>query len=240
MAESSWPFDNQDTTEEQYSEIFKRLANTGVIGDPSTSDLKPFGDSSGMQVKLSVGYAFVRGFMYKNDAVKTLTVEAADTNPRIDMAILRLEPATNIVSALIKKGTPAASNAQPPALTQTDAGVFELGLGLVGVDASVSTITAAKVTDARQFTGSQWGRWATSGRPSSPKRGDAGFNLTTAAPEYWNGTTWAPFMDAQIDSSRVLNQQNINAGRISGQKITSSNTGAPSSPAIGDMWVDWS
>ncbi|AYD87364.1 hypothetical protein SEA_VALENTINIPUFF_69 [Microbacterium phage ValentiniPuff] len=42
-------------------------------------------------------------------------------------------------------------------------------------------------------------------------------------------------------AAMIEDQQNINAGRVNGVKVTSSNTGvAPAGPAIGDVWVDWS
>lgn len=44
-----------------------------------------------------------------------------------------------------------------------------------------------------------------------------------------------------ITAASITDQQNINAGRVNGVKITSSGTGiAPAGPAVGDLWADWS
>lgn len=242
MAESSWPFDPDDTTETQYSQIFRNLTMTGVVGDPSTNDLKPFGDSSGMQIKVPVGFAFVRGHMYYNDSVLTKAVAAAATSPRVDRIVLRLDPTNNRITCEVLAGTPAASPTLP-ALTQTDAGIYEAQIGQIAVGASVSTITAAVVTDDRVFNSDPFGKWWTPQRPTAAtglRRGDAGFNFTTGTPEYYDGTNWQPFAPAQITANQISDQQNINAGKISGRRVTVSNTGAPSSPAVGDVWIDWS
>lgn len=239
MTQTSWPFDNADTNEEQFSEIFKRLTLTGVVGDPSTNDLKPYGDSTGMQVKIPAGYAFVRGFLYKNTAPDAVVpIQAASAFQRLDYVVLRLDPSVNSVVAAAVAGTSA--NALP-ALTQTDAGIFEMPIGIVTVGTGVSTIAADKVADARLFNSKPFGKWTTSNRPTNPTRGDAGFNFTIGAPEYYDGTQWQPFMATSITAAMISDQQNINAGKLSGRKFTVNNTGtAPASPAFGDVWIDFS
>jgi len=97
MAQTSYPFDNTDTTEAQYSQLFRRLQYTGVWGDPSTTALKAFGDSSGMQVKVPAGFGLVRGHFYSSSAQETLAIGASSTNPRIDLIVLRLDPTANTI-----------------------------------------------------------------------------------------------------------------------------------------------
>lgn len=43
-----------------------------------------------------------------------------------------------------------------------------------------------------------------------------------------------------ITASQISDQSNIDAGRINGKKFTVTNGSAPSSPAVGDVWVDYS
>ena len=73
MTQTYWPFDNADTTETQYSQLFRRLQNTGVWGDPLDNTLKILA-SAGMTVTLKAGYAFIRGHMYYNDADVAIVV----------------------------------------------------------------------------------------------------------------------------------------------------------------------
>lgn len=191
MTESSWPFDGTDTTETQYSYLFSRMALTGVYGDPSTSDLLPFGDSSGMQVKLNAGFAIVRGFMYYNDAVKTIAVPAAESQPRIDAVVITLDPTANTIVASVKKGT-AAANPVAPTLNQSTTAAYEMLLGYIAVAASAATITAANVTDARPFTDLDFTTWTNATRPAANavRRGTLGYNATTGTLEYSDGTNW--------------------------------------------------
>jgi len=150
MSESSWPFDGVDTTETQFSQWARNIGE-GVKGSIATSDLKAFGDSSGMNVKLPAGQAMVRGHYYSNTAQLTLTIPTAHaTLPRIDSIILELDPAANTIVSKVLAGTPA-STPVATALTQTDAGIWQQLLATVAVGAAVSTIAVGNVTDARSF-----------------------------------------------------------------------------------------
>lgn len=147
MAQTSWPFENIDTNETQFSQWARNIGE-GVINDKGL-ELEPFADSSGMQVKVKTGEALVRGHYYLNDAQVTLTVApASSTQARVDRIVLRLDPLANSIVLAVKTGTPGASPT-PPALEQTDAGVWELNLGLVNVAAAATTIAPSAVTDQR-------------------------------------------------------------------------------------------
>lgn len=197
MTQTSWPFENADTTEAQFSQLFRRLQTSGVSGAPSTTDLKVTGDSTGMQVKVAAGYAIVRGHAYYNSAEVTLAIGAASTNPRIDLVVLRLNPTANSITLVVVPGT-AAVTPVAPTLTQSDEANYDLPIGSVLVGASVTTIAPAAVTDVRPFLGTQFGRWTTATRPASPVIGTAGFNTTLSIPEVWNGTAWAGFTPVNI------------------------------------------
>jgi hypothetical protein len=246
MAQTSYPFDAQDTTEAQYSQLFRRLTFTGVIGAPAGSELKPFGDSSGMSVKVPAGNAIVRGHFYKSDAQETLTITASSTNPRRDLVVLRLDPSANSIVLAVKAGTPASSPSDP-SLTQTDEGIFELALARVTVPANAVTISASDVTDLRTYIGQQLGLWTTAQRPSAPTVGTAGFNVTTGSVESWNGTAWktVQFSDDALTASRLsaTEQASLNAGRIRAGGTSSGaattifvQSGTPTANAVGDLW----
>lgn len=243
MAQTSWPFENADTTEAQYSQLFRRLQTSGVSGSPATTDLKVTGDSTGMNVKVAAGYAIVRGHAYYNSSQVTLTIGAAGASPRIDTVVLRLDPTANSIVLAVVAGTPGASPVAPT-LTQTDEGTFELAIGSVAVGASVTTISAGNVTDVRFYLGSQFGRWTTATRPSAPLVGTAGFNTTNSAPEYWDGSAWVSFTPAitaaMISSTEQANlvSGKIRAGGTSAGTATTIfvQSGTPTANATGDLW----
>lgn len=238
MTQTSYPFDAQDTTEAQYSQLFKRLTFTGVSGTPAGTELKASGDSSGMNVKVAAGFAIVRGHAYNNDAQVTLTIGASSTNPRRDLVILRLDPSSNSVVLAVKAGTAAASPSDP-ALTQTEEGVYELPVARVTVPANAVTISASDVADLRTFVGAQWGRWTTALRPASPVIGTGGYNTSTSRPEVHNGTTWkgVAFEGEAVTASQLSagEQALLNAGKVNGSKVSVQAT-APTSPSLNDLW----
>jgi len=152
MAQTSWPFENVDTTETQFSQMFRNIGE-GVKGSSAGTELKPFGDSSGLQVKVPAGQALVRGIYYVSTATETLAIAAAHaTLGRIDSVVLELDPSANAILLKVLTGT-AASTPVAPTLTQTDAGIWQQLLATVSVAAAATTISAVNVTDARSFLG---------------------------------------------------------------------------------------
>lgn len=241
MAETSYPFDGVATTEAQYSQLFRRLNSTGVWGAPTDTSVKATGDSSGMNVKVSAGYAMVRGHFYNNSAQATLTIAASSSNPRKDLVVLRLDPTANTITLAVVTGTPSATPADP-SLTQTDVDVYEMAIARVNVPASASTIAAANVDDLRPFMGTQFRAWTTNNRPASPTVPTVGFNTTLNAPEYWNGSAWVLFMPA-ITASMITDAANLVSGKIYAGGSTSGvattvfvQSGTPTANAIGDLW----
>lgn len=149
MAQSSWPFENIDTSETQFSQWARNIGEGVKTG--ALNELEVFADSTGMQVKVKSGQALVRGHYYQSTAEEILTVTAADlTNPRIDTVVLELDPSANSIVLKVIAGSPAPSPSPEP-LVQTDAGVYQIKLGEVLVDAAATTIAAGKVTDSRGY-----------------------------------------------------------------------------------------
>lgn len=277
MAESSFPFENADTTEEQFSRLFARLADNGV-GSGLTVSV-----SGGMNIAVAVGSAIVQGFFYENlTTAKTLAVTAANgTYTRKDYVILKLDLAANSVTAIMKNGTADVGGGTLPTLTQT-ASVWEYPIAVVTVPAGAVSLVAGNIDNwldrqsSRVFTYSsttQRGRV-----PVTAGQITIGINTATRILEIYNGSTWVSVPEltwdaisgkpttfaptahthAQTDitglttslsnldsakapvshthtASQITDQSNIDAGRISGKKITVSST-APSSPATGDLW----
>jgi hypothetical protein len=147
MAQTSFPFENIDTSETQYSLLFRNVGE-GVI--PSRYfQLEPYADSTGMNTKVKTGDALVRGHYYNSTVEVELAIAASDPSlPRIDRVVLRLDPSANTIILAVLQGVPDAAPA-PLALTQTDGDVYEFPVALVSVEAGVTTIAPGNITDQR-------------------------------------------------------------------------------------------
>jgi hypothetical protein len=147
MAQTSWPFENIDTSETQYSLLFKNVGE-GVIPDRGLK-IEPYADSTGMTAKVKTGDALVRGHYYNSTAETSLTIAAAHASlARIDRVILRLDPSANSIILAVLEGVADAAPA-PAALTQTEGDVYEFPVALVAVGAGVTTIAPGNITDQR-------------------------------------------------------------------------------------------
>jgi hypothetical protein len=215
MAESSYPFENIDTTETQFSRWARNFQESGVKGVPGDGNLAVLADNSILQVSVEPGQAFVRGHYYEN--TEALTVELAPTGSqvRIDAIVLELNPDDDYVKVVVVPGDPVNSSPEPPALTQTDAGIYQLLLAHVAVPVAGVAITQSMVTDLRTFMSGRVGVWTTATRPENPVAGQAGFNTTIFKVEVYNGTTW---------------------GSVGGGFEVSATE--PSNPQQGDTWYD--
>jgi len=149
MAQSSWPFENIDTSESQFSHWARNMGEGVITG--KGLELEPFADSTGLNVKVKSGDALVRGHYYASSEQETITVPAASvTNPRIDLIVLRLDPSVNSIILALRAGTPAVTPVAPTP-TQTESAVYELPLATVNVAAGAVTIIAENVTDVRSM-----------------------------------------------------------------------------------------
>jgi|GEM_PF-1165016 len=220
MTVTSYPFDGLATTEGQYSTLFRELGQ-GVSGDHTGTQLKVSADSTGMNVKVAAGFAIVRGHAIASSGTETLEIEPADSQPRIDTVVLRLNPDTNEIALLVVKGTPAASSPTPPALESTEIGLFDMPIANVAVAANAVTIAATAVTERRTFIGRAVRSWPTSERPTGTERRvpTLGFNTTLGAFEWWNGSAWAGLLsDASDITSGTFSADRI--PNLSADKIT--------------------
>lgn len=233
MTQASYPFENADTTEAQYTALLRFIVpggRSGVNGVPTGTTLKPFGDSSGMQVKVPAGSAIVRGHYYSSSAEETLTIAAASTNPRIDIVVLTLDPSANSIVLAVVQGT-AASSPVAPTLTQTDTAVFQYPLAYVTVPALASTIASGDVSDKRTFITNAW---TTANRPTGVT-GLIGYNTTTGLTEVYTGSAWENVKDVSINAS-IITAGTLSSDRLPVVPISKGGTGAAdAATALGNL-----
>ncbi|TWE06396.1 hypothetical protein FB550_102418 [Neobacillus bataviensis] len=154
MAQTYFPFDSgqgADVKENQWSDMAQHWLETGVIKG-KLNQLQVYADSTGMQVKVKSGQAWLKGHFFESDAEEVLPISTADaTNSRIDRVIVRLDWTANTILLAILQGIPAVSPVAP-ALTQNTSR-WEISLAQILVSANVSTIASGNVTDERFPTG---------------------------------------------------------------------------------------
>jgi hypothetical protein len=192
LAITSYPFDAQVVTETQFSQMFREFQDSGVVASFGSSSGFQVSAGTGMNVNVSAGLAFLRGHMVQSTATEVVAIPAASTSVRVDRVVLRLDPSQNSIVLAVKQGT--AGSTTPPSLTQTDTGIFEIGLASITVNANVTSIAAGDIVRIRPFVGHRVGAWNTTTRPASPRFGMLGYNADTSRWEFWNDTAWTPLI----------------------------------------------
>lgn len=194
MATSSFPFDNQDTTEAQYSQLFRELQTSGVADTYGGTGLR-VDATGGMGLSVQPGFAIVRGHGFQSTGTEVVTLPAATTSTVIHLVVLRLDPAANTISIQRLSGV---GNGGAPALTQTDTGIYEIPLMQIEVGPSAANIDPTKMTDKRAFLGAAPTGWSTASRPTSPRYATLGYNATTGQWEFYNGVEWKWVVDPSL------------------------------------------
>lgn len=194
MAISSFPFDNQDSTEGQYTILFRELQLTGVADTYGGSGWK-VSAATGMNVDLQAGFAVVRGHGAQSTSSVTVAIPAATSAPVYHTVVLRLDPASNSIVPAVISG---AANGPAPTPNQTDVGIYEMPLATILVSPGTANVDPTKVADVRPFVGQPPTTWSTATRPASPRVSRLGYNTTSAEWEFWNGTKWATVVPATI------------------------------------------
>jgi hypothetical protein len=195
MAEQSFPFENIDTTESQFSEWATNFQETGVQGSPTGTELGITVTGSDMNLTIAAGQAFIRGHYYINTSDLVLAVPSAGVNTRIDILVVELDPEANTIVTKIVSGEAVSADPVAPTLTQSATGIYQLPISTLTIPTSTVAITAGMLVDTRTFMGQRVGIWTTATRPSAPLDNQTfGYNSTEGYHEYWTGSTWASFV----------------------------------------------
>ena len=132
---------------DDFNRYFNALVSSGVVPFPDASSFQVIA-SSGMQVKISPGKAFIDGHWIENDAYVYLTLDNADTAiPRRDSIILRLDNSGRKIILTIKKG--ALSGLAPQQSLERSETIKEYELANIIVWQRTTTITQSNITDTR-------------------------------------------------------------------------------------------
>lgn len=137
--------DPREYTASEFAEYFSQFLSDGLYAQDGNTGLKVTA-GTGLNVKVAPGYAFIRGYLYKNDATINIALDPADSMlNRIDRVVLRFDEVAREIKVSLKKGT-FSSTPQPPAIEVTDT-VKELTLAQVIINAGASSVTS--ITDER-------------------------------------------------------------------------------------------
>lgn len=146
------PYDagpGSNVTEDGWRQFARHFRGDGVIRNIG-SELRPFGDSSGLQVKVPSGECWIRGQWGASTATKTLAIATAHaTLTRLDLVILRNDFVNNRIELDVLTGT--AGSGTYAALTQNSV-KWEIQLAQVTVGAAASTITSGNVRAIPDYT----------------------------------------------------------------------------------------
>lgn len=148
------PYDSgpgSNVTEDGWREFMQIPTVSGVIRN-KLNELKVYGDSTGMQVKVMTGVGWIQGQYAKNTTEKTLPIAAAHpTLLRLDRVVLRNDFVNNVMQLdVLTNGSPGSAFA--PDVTRNTS-IWEISLGVVAVPAAAVTIASGNVQEARQFGG---------------------------------------------------------------------------------------
>lgn len=251
MAENSWPFENADTTEIQFSKWATALAESGPITGLDVTL------ATGMGLNVGIGTGIVRGMFYENTSAKLLTIGAAPAagQTRLDQIVLKLDLAGNTISAVVRAGTATSGGGTLPVLTQNDT-TWEHPLRTITVPGGVASLVSGNIGPVTPPTGMRVVPYvgappALTGIPRA-----LGLNLNTKRLSYWDGAAWAE-LTASVAWSAISgapatftpsahthtiseitdigNATVANALKVGGRTIFVQ-SGTPAGAVAGDLW----
>lgn len=131
---------------EDWAWYFATFIGNGVF--PKPSDGLKIIASSGMEVKVNVGYAFINGYAFRNPKSKSITLSMANgALNRIDRIVLRWSLVTRKIYLTVLEGVPSA---RPAALSLTrNTEIWELAIADIYVAKGVTSIRTKDITDLR-------------------------------------------------------------------------------------------
>jgi len=126
-----------------FAEYFDKFLTDGIYTENSLMGLNI--TITGLVATVGEGFAFVKGYLYKNDADITFNLTNADAIlSRIDRLVLKLDTVNRSMNVVKKEGALGSNPTAPPLID--DGAVKELPLVRIRVNANAST---GIITDER-------------------------------------------------------------------------------------------
>lgn len=139
--------DLREYTAAEFAEYFSCFLSDGLYTINGRVGLKVT-PGPGLSVKIDTGYAFIRGYMYKNDSEISKAIDPPDTMlDRIDRIVLRFDEVAREIKVTVKKGT-FSSTPQAPAI-EVSSTVKEMTLAQIRIRKGSITFSAQDITDER-------------------------------------------------------------------------------------------
>lgn len=156
MGEQYYPFDSGAgfaVTEDQWRTYSRAMMPSGFVGRPGDQMGKITAGTGAQLVRAAAPRgAMVDGHFWRDPDPENVAIPPnTNTNPRIDRAVIRLDPSTNTVLTTIIQGVPAGAPVAP-ALTQSDTGIWDLPLAQYQMPGSASAQNPTNIIDERVFT----------------------------------------------------------------------------------------
>lgn len=189
--------------------VFPGDSNVATITDYQVTQQTP---SANMTVLVQAGQAQVHRnlggpYIGTSTAPFSVTIGAANTNPRIDYVVMRFRDlgidgvgsASQTYLPVVLPGTPGGSPAEPVG-SLTDGDIL---LAAVTVRANTTSILNSDISDRRVFDTARGGTYPMSAvdTRNGAYPGHTRYNMNTGATEQWNGTAWLVIASPAVWSS---------------------------------------
>lgn len=156
LANAYAPFDSgpgSNVTADTWRKMMRFVAGSGVFRQV-LAGLQPYADSTGLQVKVKTGEAWVRGH-WGEWTIEAVLPIAENTSgfTRLDLVIVRADFVNKRLELAVLTGVPSATPVPPPVTENTS--IWECQLGIVTVPTGDLSIDPGQVVSARKFSGSK-------------------------------------------------------------------------------------
>ncbi|OLT12997.1 hypothetical protein BJF79_03600 [Actinomadura sp. CNU-125] len=175
-------------TTAQWEAFVSSFATDGVVAGVR-GEFAPYLNFGARTAAMVTGAALIRGFRTEGASDTAVAIPAPSAQDRVDRLVLRLDrdsaTAAGWVTAAVLTGTPGTSP-QPPALTQTTDGIYEIPISrwTSAANGQLSGFADERVIAAAPPV--EFNSWA---RPS-PSLRRVGFDRTTGSVLWADGTSW--------------------------------------------------
>ena len=130
-----------------FAEYFSLFLSDGLYAEDGRAGLKVV-PAEGLKVEVAPGYAFIRGYMYHNDAPLVFDLAPADTIlDRLDRVVLRFDEVAREIKLTVTTGEFSSTPAAPD--LEESSTIKELGLAQVLVKHGTNNILTKDIIDER-------------------------------------------------------------------------------------------